>query len=268
MKIGGECGSVVRAGRREQGRRNREPRRNHERGMMNQERGTEQQRRVKCWMSGERESAKKRIGQTNPPRRKPKAANKLGRVLPHVADGLVRVCSEARRPRGNAEWRKLSVVSCQLSVECLAATRRGARSNCGMRISDCGLGEVVSGQSSVVSRVFSGDPQGSAFQLRNADFGLRNGGSCQWSVVSRVFSGDPQGSAFQLRNADFGLRIQQSEPGVRRGGTGHDSRITNHGPRVASHQHSALSTQSQGFAVGSTLERCSSPAPASNLEMK
>ncbi len=38
-----------------------------------------------------------------------------------------------------SEWRKLSVVSLQLSVECLAATRRGARRNCGMRISDCGL---------------------------------------------------------------------------------------------------------------------------------
>ena len=34
---------------------------------------------------------------------------------------------------------ELSVVSCQLSVECLAATRRGARSNCGMRNSDCGM---------------------------------------------------------------------------------------------------------------------------------
>ncbi len=39
----------------------------------------------------------------------------------------------------------------------------------------CGIEEVVSGQSSVVSRVFSGDPQGSAGELRNADFGLWNG---------------------------------------------------------------------------------------------
>ncbi len=29
--------------------------------------------------------------------------------------------------------------------------------------------------------------------------------SRQWSVVSRVFSGDPQGSAFQLRNAELQL---------------------------------------------------------------
>ncbi len=38
----------------------------------------------------------------------------------------------------------------------------------------CGIEEVVSGQFSVVSRLFSGDPQGSTFELRNADFGLRN----------------------------------------------------------------------------------------------
>ena len=38
----------------------------------------------------------------------------------------------------------------------------------------CGTEEVVSGQSSVVSRVFSGDPQGSAGELRNVDFGMRN----------------------------------------------------------------------------------------------
>ena len=40
----------------------------------------------------------------------------------------------------------------------------------------CGTREVVSGQFSVVSSVFSGDPQGSALQLRIADFGLRIGG--------------------------------------------------------------------------------------------
>ncbi len=47
--------------------------------------------------------AKKRNGQTNPPRRKPKAAKGLGRALPQMADG-------------SARQRK-----------------------CGMRISDCGL---------------------------------------------------------------------------------------------------------------------------------
>jgi hypothetical protein len=36
--------------------------------------------------------------------------------------------------------------------------------------------KVVSGQSSVVRRVFSGDPKGSAGEMRNAEFGLRNGG--------------------------------------------------------------------------------------------
>ncbi len=49
---------------------------------------------------------------------------------------------------------------------------------------ECEIEEVVSGQFSVVSRLFSGDPQGSTFQLRNADCGMRNRGSCQWSVFS------------------------------------------------------------------------------------
>ncbi len=40
------------------------------------------------------------------------------------------------------------------------------------RSAECGIEDVVSGQSSVVSRVFSGDPQGSAFQLRNSECGI------------------------------------------------------------------------------------------------
>ena len=43
--------------------------------------------------------------------------------------------------------------------------------------------------------------------------------SGQWSVISRVFSGDPQGSAFQLRNAEFGLRNRERI-------TNHESRTT------------------------------------------
>ena len=50
--------------------------------------------------------------------------------------------------------------------------------------------------------------------------------SGQFSVVSRVFSGDPQGSAGELRSTDFGLGIQQSEPGAP--ATGRDVRITDH----------------------------------------
>ncbi len=50
------------------------------------------------------------------------------------------------------------------------------------------------------------------------------------SVVSRVFGGDPKGSAGELRNADCELRIGQSEPGAP--ATGHGLRITNHGPRT------------------------------------
>ncbi len=53
-----------------------------------------------------------------------------------------------------------------------------------LRVAEWRKLSVVSGQSSVVSRVFSGDPKGSAGELRNVDFGLRNGGGCQWSVVS------------------------------------------------------------------------------------
>ncbi len=46
-----------------------------------------------------------------------------------------------------------------------------------MRISDCGIEEVVSGQSSVVSSVFSGDPQGSAGNcgLQISDCGMGSG---------------------------------------------------------------------------------------------
>ncbi len=55
--------------------------------------------------------------------------------------------------------------------------------------------------------------------------------SGHFSVVSRLFSGDPQGSTFELRNADFGLRIQRSEPGAQ--ATGYGSRTTNHEPRTS-----------------------------------
>ena len=58
--------------------------------MMNYDRGAEEQRGVKCRMLGERESAKKLNGQTNPPRRKPKATIKLGPVLRLLADGAER----------------------------------------------------------------------------------------------------------------------------------------------------------------------------------
>ncbi len=75
-----------------------------------------------------------------------------------------------------AEWRKLSVVSLQLSVECLAATRRGASK---LQNEDCGLDNqsrerqrpVVRADSSQ-SAVGSGK---SRKEMRNADFGLRNG---------------------------------------------------------------------------------------------
>ena len=53
---------------------------------------------------------------------------------------------------------------------------------------------------------------------------------CPESAVQQWFSGDPKGSARELRNSDFGLGIQQSEPGAP--ATGHDLRITNHEPRI------------------------------------
>ena len=43
----------------------------------------------------ESRTTQKRIGQTNPPRRKPKAAIETGRALPHVADGSARLWPEA-----------------------------------------------------------------------------------------------------------------------------------------------------------------------------
>ncbi len=76
---------------------------------MNHERGTEEQRRVKCWMLGERESAEKRIGQTNPRRRKLKTANDLGRMLRLLADGSMRLCSRGLLSLGTEQvgglWR-------------------------------------------------------------------------------------------------------------------------------------------------------------------
>ena len=51
---------------------------------------------------------------------------------------------------------------------------------------------------------------------------------CPESAVQQWFSGDPKGSARELRNSDFGLGIQQSEPGAP--ATGHDSRATSHEP--------------------------------------
>ncbi len=67
-----------------------------------------------------------------------------------IADCGMRIEESETRPSGsgqaiadcglrNADWRKLSVVSFQLSVECLAATRRGARSNCRLQTAECGL---------------------------------------------------------------------------------------------------------------------------------
>ncbi len=44
-----------------------------------------------------------------------------------------------------------------------------------MRIAECGIEEVVSGQSSVVSRVFGGYPQGSVGEMWISDCGMRNG---------------------------------------------------------------------------------------------
>ena len=40
----------------------------------------------------------KRNGQTNPPRRKPKATIETGRALPHVADGSAGLCTQALSP--------------------------------------------------------------------------------------------------------------------------------------------------------------------------
>ncbi len=58
---------------------------------------------------------------------------------------------------------QLSVVSCQSSVECLAATRRGARSNCGIRNSECGM------RIRVVSRQYTDPTPYSASGLRSSN---------------------------------------------------------------------------------------------------
>ena len=76
--------------------------------------GREQNRRVKCWMSRRTKSAKKCIGQTNPPRRKPKATIELGRVLRLLADG-----SERERKCGMriSACDELSRVDCGLNAQ-------------------------------------------------------------------------------------------------------------------------------------------------------
>ena len=79
----------------------------------------------------------------------------------------------------------------------------------------------------------------------------------QFSVVSRVFSGDPQGSAGELRSTDFGLGIQQSGPGAP--ATGHDVRIMNHGSRktsVAEQSHLVASSRPYMGKADRCLFRC------------
>ena len=71
----------------------------------------------------------------------------------------------------NAEWGRL------VEWKLLDGGRGGGNAECGFRIaewgiSECGIEEVVSGQSSVVSRVFSGDPKGSAGEFRTPDCGM------------------------------------------------------------------------------------------------
>ena len=81
--------------------------------------------------------------------------------------------------------------------------------------------------------------------------------SGQFSVVSRVFSGDPQASAGELRSTDFGLGIQQSEPGAP--ATGRDVRITNHGSRktsVAEQSHLVASSRPYMGKADRCLFRC------------
>ena len=91
------------------------------------------------------------------------------------------------------------MVSFQLSVECLAATRRGARSNCGMRSSECGIGSVG--------------------ELRNVDFGLRNGVQEKRLRFDRL----PSISALRIEDTAGESRI-----------TGHGPRITHHELRKSS----------------------------------
>ncbi len=61
-----------------------------------------------------------------------------------------------------------------------------------MRISDCGIEEVVSGQFSVVSRVFSGDRNGSSGELRiGGESRITNHGSPTTSREKGVWPNEP-----------------------------------------------------------------------------
>ncbi len=155
-----------------------------------------------------------------------------------------------------------------MSVE---AIRKEARGNRGMGISDCGMGnrEKGTGKREKEMRISDcGMRNGGRCQWSvppTAD--LRPPRRAPTSVVSRVSSGDPQGSAFQLRIADGAIRAG-SPPRRNRSRitnhesrttdhesriTNHEPRITNHGPRITNHEsrttnHANLSGRTKPFA--------------------
>ena len=53
--------------------------------------------------------------------------------------------------------------------------------------------------------------KGNEAELRNADFEIEEVASGQFMVVSRLFSGDPQGSASQLQISDCGMNTQRRD---------------------------------------------------------
>ncbi len=53
--------------------------------------------------------------------------------------------------------------------------------------------------------------KGNAAELLNADFGIEEVDIGQFRVVSRLFIGDPQGSASQLQISDCGMNTQRRD---------------------------------------------------------
>ena len=108
------------------------------------------------------------------------------------------------------------MVSFQLSVECLAATRRGARENCGVRISDWGFNNQSRERQRPVA----------TYELRTTDHGSRKTSVAEQSHLvasSRPYMGKADRCLFRRRGW---CRAQTGRNRFRGGASTHASRST------------------------------------------
>ncbi len=136
-----------------------------ERGKGNREEGTGKREQGRGKM---RSSESAMANRTHRPR-KGKAGNGKGRKdeVQSTKDEKGRSCGIEGVVSGQSRLRRISArrggLRLQWSVECLAATRRGARSNCGMRNSEFGT------RIRVVSRQYTDPTPYSASELRRSN---------------------------------------------------------------------------------------------------